>query len=102
MRDKDEGYRKKAVALQYDADSIAAPKVVAKGSGALAERIVELAKAHNVHVHEDPDLLNVLSVLELQSEIPEHLYVAVAEILAFVYQLNRAFSGEVPLDGDST
>lgn len=82
--------RKKAVALRYDAGAGAAPKVVAKGAGYLAERILELAEEHGVAVHEDPDLVSVLSALEIDAEIPEHLYRAVAEVLAFVYELNRS------------
>ena len=88
----DDTSRKKAVALRYDDDSIAAPKVIAKGSGHVAEQILLLAKNNDIYVHEDPDLVNVLAVLDLQAEIPEHLYVAIAEILAFVYQLNNTFS----------
>jgi flagellar biosynthesis protein len=82
--------RRKAVALRYDAESNAAPRVIAMGSGLIAEKILELAKENDIHIHEDPDLLNVLAVLELQSEVPEHLYIAIAEILAFVYRLNNA------------
>lgn len=89
---EDEIARKKAVALRYDTESHAAPKMIAKGSGYLAEQILTLAKENDIHIHEDPDLLNVLSALEVQSEIPEHLYVAIAEILAFVYQLNNTLS----------
>ena len=82
--------RKKAVALKYDHDSNAAPKVVAKGAGYIAEQILSLAEENDIHVHEDPDLLNILAALDLQSEVPEHLYIAIAEILAFVYQLNNS------------
>ncbi len=80
--------RRKAVALRYDAEKDSAPKVVAKGSGLLADRILELAREHNIHIQQDPDLVAVLSKLEVNSDIPENLYRAVAEILAFVYRLN--------------
>lgn len=80
--------RRKAVALRYDAEKDAAPKVIAKGSGLLADRILELAREHNIHIQQDPDLVAVLSKLEVNSDIPENLYRAVAEILAFVYRLN--------------
>ena len=86
--------RKKVVALRYDTESEFAPKMIVKGSGYIAEHILALAKDNDIHVHEDPDLLNVLSVLDIQSEIPEHLYLAVPEVLAFVYQLNNTLSGE--------
>lgn len=89
---EEERIRKKAVALRYDAESNAAPRVIAKGAGYVAEQILALAKENDIHVHEDPDLLNVLSVLDLHAEVPEHLYKAVAEILAFVYQLNKTFA----------
>jgi flagellar biosynthesis protein len=82
--------RKKAVALKYDHDSNAAPRVIVKGAGHIAEQILSLAEENDIHIHEDPDLLNILVALELQSEIPEHLYVAIAEILAFIYQLNNS------------
>jgi type III secretion system FlhB-like substrate exporter len=66
---------------------------VAKGAGLLAERIIELARANGVYVHEDPDLVAVLSRLDVDTEIPETLYRAVAEILAFVYRLNQRMAG---------
>jgi flagellar biosynthesis protein len=80
--------RRKAVALRYDTDRDDAPKVVAKGSGYIAERIVALAAEHELPVHEDPDLVGLLSKLEVDTEIPPNLYKAVAEVLAFVYRLN--------------
>ena len=81
--------RPKAVALRYNVEKEGAPKVVAKGSGYLAQRIIELARENNVQLHEDPDLVEVLAKLDLNTEIPERLYQAVAEILAFLYQLNN-------------
>ena len=81
--------RSKAVALRYHAEQDAVPRVIAKGAGQVAERIIELAQKHGIHVHEDPDLVAVLSKLDLDAQIPESLYRAVAEVLAFVYRLNR-------------
>lgn len=81
--------RKKAAALRYDAQKDSAPKVVAKGSGKIAERILELAKAHNVPIKDDPQLVEVLSTLDLYQEIPPELYRAVAEVLAFVYRMTK-------------
>lgn len=81
--------RKKAVALKYEAAKDRAPKVAAKGSGLVAEHIIELAKKEGIPLQEDPDLVGVLMKLELQEEIPSDLYQAVAEILAFAYRLNR-------------
>jgi flagellar biosynthesis protein len=77
----------KAVALRYERGSAGAPKVVASGQGAVAERIIEAAREAGVHVSQDRDLIELLARVPLGSEIPEQLYQAVAEVLAFVYQL---------------
>ena len=89
MNDTPKKSRQKAVALRYEAGQDRAPKVTAKGQGVLAERIIEIAKEHGIHIHEDPDLVTVLSKLDAPAEIPEELYRAVAEVLAFVYRLNQ-------------
>ncbi len=89
MIERDRPVSRKAVALRYDIGRDAAPRVIAKGERLLAERIIEIAKENNVHIHEDPDLVAVLSKLNVESTIPESLYRAVAEILVFVYELNR-------------
>ena len=81
--------RKQAVALRYRPDKDTAPRVAAKGSGLVAEKIIELARKHGIPVKDDPDLLEVLSKLEIEEEVPPVVYVAVAELLAFVYSLNR-------------
>jgi flagellar biosynthesis protein len=79
-----------AVALQYDGSS--APRVTAKGRDKLAEQIVELARRHGIPLQENEPLAAVLSRVELGEEIPESLYLAVAQVIAFAYQL----SGKVP------
>ncbi|WMS88159.1 EscU/YscU/HrcU family type III secretion system export apparatus switch protein [Pleionea litopenaei] len=76
---------KRAAALKYDGKQ--APKITAKGSGATAENILAIAAEHNVFIHEDPLLIEVLAQLELGEEIPEQLYLAVAQIIAFAYLL---------------
>jgi len=81
-------YQKKAVALKYDPKVATVPKVTAKGKGKVAEKIIELAKKHDIPIKDDPDLIEVLSSLEIDEEIPSHIYVAVAELLAFVYSMN--------------
>jgi flagellar biosynthesis protein len=86
--------RRKAVALRYEAERDSAPQVVATGQGELAERIVALAREHGVHVQEDPDLVRLLAKLDLGAEIPESLYRAVAEVLAFVYRLGKHGANE--------
>jgi len=78
----------KAVALKYQPESDRAPRVIAKGQGKVAEKIIEIARQHNIHIHNDPDLIEVLSRLDLNAEIPPELYVVVAELLAFIYSLN--------------
>lgn len=82
--------RKKAVAVRYEDETQGAPRVVAKGSGYLAEKIISVAKEEGIHIHEDPDLVGLLAQVDIDREIPERLYRAVAEILAFVYRLNQS------------
>ncbi len=78
----------KAAALRYDPNRDAAPKVVAKGRGHVAEAITAIAREHHVPVHADPNLVEVLEALDVELEVPPALYRAVAEVLAFVYRLN--------------
>jgi len=78
----------KAVALRYDKEKDAAPRVIAKGRGDIAKKIIEIADAHNLPRYEDKNLIQILEALELETEIPPELYRAVAEVLAFVYRLN--------------
>ena len=80
--------QKKAVALKYNKDKDRAPKVVAKGKGYIAEKIIEAARENNVPLYEDKNLSQVLEALDLDTEIPPELYRAVAEVLAFIYKLN--------------
>ena len=79
---------KKAAALRYDPQRDCAPKVVARGSGVVAETIAALAREHHIPLHEDPNLVEVLEAMDVDTEIPAALYRAVAEVLAFVYRLN--------------
>lgn len=80
---------KKAVSIKYEPDKNRAPKVTAKGSGRIAERIIELAEKEGIPIQEDPDLAGALMHLDFEEEIPPELYKAVAEILAFAYRMNR-------------
>lgn len=77
---------KSAVALAYGQGD-AAPRVVAKGRGQLAERIIERAREHGVYVHESPELVSLLLQVDLDQRIPAQLYVVVAELLAWIYRL---------------
>jgi len=79
---------KKAVALGYNEKVDSAPKVLAKGKGFLAEKMIEIARESGVEIYEDADLVEVLSAVEIDSEIPKELYRAVAEVLAFIYTIN--------------
>jgi flagellar biosynthesis protein len=81
----------KAVALKYTPKVDRAPKVTAKGSGLLAEKIVELAKKHGIPIQEDPALVQILSQLDFNQEIPPLVYGVVAEILAFIYSMNKKY-----------
>ena len=85
----------KAVALAYDPDRHRAPQVVGKGLGRLADVIIDIARKAGVHIHEDADLVGFLLALDIGEEIPEELYVAVAEILAFIYKLDQEKRGKV-------
>ena len=78
-----------AAAIKYDGKSDSAPKVTARGRGAIAEKIIELAKKHKVPIKEDPALAQILSRLDIDEQIPPELYKAIAEILAFVYSINE-------------
>jgi flagellar biosynthesis protein len=79
-----------AVALYYDGEH--APTVIAKGSGEIARQILAIADKHNIPLREDPELLALLAGLDLGQEIPENLYLAVAQVIAFAYFL----SGKLP------
>jgi flagellar biosynthesis protein len=80
---------RKAVALKYNPAENAAPVVAAKGQGHVAERILELAREHGVPIQEEPSLIEVLSKLDIDQEIPPELYALVAEVLSFIYRADR-------------
>ena len=80
---------KTAVALGYDPNEDGAPKVIASGRGALAEKIIEQAKENKVPVHQDDKLADTLSRLEIGEMIPPELYEVVAEILVFVDAMDK-------------
>jgi len=78
----------KAIALKYEGKKDTAPKLIAKGRGEVAQKIIDTAKAHNVPLYEDKNLVQVLEALDINTEIPPELYRAVAEVLVFIYRLN--------------
>ncbi|MEO5661568.1 MAG: EscU/YscU/HrcU family type III secretion system export apparatus switch protein [Polaromonas sp.] len=84
--------RPSAIALSY-ANKNRAPIVVAKGYGAVADSIVQRARESGLYVHESPDLVKLLMHVKLDAEIPPQLYLAIAEILAWLYRLEPAQRG---------
>lgn len=84
--------RRRAVALRYDDVHESAPRVLAKGQGDIAERIIALAQEHGIPLHEDKDLVRLLGVLEIDVQIPPTLYRALAEVLAHLYRTNAKFA----------
>ena len=89
MADEKKEKQKTAVALAYDPNEDGAPKVIASGKGALAEKIIEQAKENKIPVHEDDKLAETLSKLEIGEMIPPELYEVVAEILVFVDAMDK-------------
>jgi flagellar biosynthesis protein len=77
-----------AVALSYDGSTDPAPRVSASGKGPVAERIIALAAEHGIPIREDADLAELLGQLDLDSVIPAEAFVAVAEILSYIYRQN--------------
>ena len=84
-----------AVSLRYDNRVNKSPVVTAKGRGLIADKINSLAKENNIPIKEDPDLVHLLSKIDLNREIPASLYQVVAELLSFVYKLNGEYSSKV-------
>jgi flagellar biosynthesis protein len=85
---KQDKKRTVAAAIKYDPDKDAAPRLTAKGKGYVADKIIELAKKHDIPIKSDPGLVEILNRLDIDEQIPLEVYRAVAEILAFVYSLN--------------
>ncbi|MCR4941196.1 MAG: FlhB-like flagellar biosynthesis protein [Campylobacter sp.] len=81
--------KKKAVALGYNKAKDNAPKVIASGKGEVANNILRLAEQYDIPIKHDPDLIEVLSKVEINQEIPPNLYKAVAEIFSFLYKITK-------------
>lgn len=86
--------RKEAIALSYNPTKNSSPTVVAKGRGKIADTILERAELHDVPIYEDPNLVQLLGQLDLNTSIPEELYQAVAEVFAFIYRLDEKHSSQ--------
>ncbi len=96
MKHPDDNARGTAVALSYDETRDQSPRVVAKGYGEVADAIIARARDSGVYVHNSPALVTLLMQVDLDSRIPEQLYVAVAELLAWLYQLDQAEAAAAP------
>lgn len=92
MHSKTRTAPKNAIALEYDGENT--PTVTAKGTNEIAQKIIEIAKLQGIPIQENPDLVYLLSQVDLGEDIPEMLYTAVAEVLAFAYWL----TGKKPWD----
>jgi len=88
-KDKAAPARKAAIAIRYDVDRDKAPLVIASGRGPVADEILRIADENKIPLYEDPELAKLLSKLELDVEIPPEMYTLVAEVLFFVYKLDR-------------
>ncbi|MCP4689245.1 MAG: flagellar biosynthesis protein FlhB [Desulfobacterales bacterium] len=80
---------KQAVAIQYTEEEDAAPRVIAKGRGSVADQILRIARENDVPDYEDGELVHLLESIDLDSEIPAELFYAVAEVLVFIYELEK-------------
>ncbi len=83
---------KKAVAIEYSGDI---PTVIAKAQGILVNKVLEIAENHDIPVFNDNDLTEVLSGLDINKDIPETLFKAIAEVLAFCYNINKKFKDKI-------
>jgi len=81
--------KQKAAALRYDKDKESAPRVVAKGEGEVAKNIIKIAELNNLPIRKDEDLIELLSKVELDKEVPAALYKAVAEVFSFIYKMTK-------------
>lgn len=79
----------KAVALRYDKQKDNAPKVIGKGKGEVAQSIIKLAHEHDIPIKEDADLVEMLSKVDIDKEVPPNLYKAVAEVFSFLYRITN-------------
>ena len=84
---------KKAVALKYDMEQDRAPRVVAKGKGHVAQNILAAGQKNAVPVYQNKTLVNMLMALEIDREIPPELYKAIAEVMAYVYRMDKKRGG---------
>ncbi|MFC7061226.1 EscU/YscU/HrcU family type III secretion system export apparatus switch protein [Halobacillus seohaensis] len=84
--------RKEAIALGYESEQQSAPRLMAKGKGYVAENILAKAKEEGVPIQEDANLVELLSQLNINEQIPEELYHVVAEVFAFIYRADQDYN----------
>lgn len=87
QEDINKSFVQKAVALKYEMQKDNAPKITAKGKGATASNIIKIAKENKIPIQKDEDLVELLSQIDIDKEIPTSMYKAVAEIFSFIYDL---------------
>ncbi len=93
---------KKAVALRYNTQKENAPKVVGKGQGKIAERIIKIAEENELPIKKDEDLVELLTKIDIDKEIPNNLYKAVAEVFSFIYNVTNLENNLKEKNGKST
>lgn len=81
--------KEKAVALKYDAQKSSAPKVTAKGEGFTAQTIIKIAQENGIPIKKDEDLVEMLSKLDIDKEVPQQMYKAIAEVFSFIYNITK-------------
>ncbi len=91
---------KKAVALRYDVKKENAPKIMAKGKGLIAERIIKIAEENELPIKKDEDLVELLTKIDIDKEIPNNLYKAVAEVFSFIYNVTNKSTNEKQKDNE--
>ncbi len=94
-RKKAQGPLEKAVALRYDHEKEESPRVVAKGKGHIAHQIRNIAEEYGIPIRHDDDLVELLAQVDIDREIPQELYAAVAEILSWIYRANEEMRKEI-------
>ncbi len=92
----DPNAEQKAVALRYDAERDQAPRIIAKGRGHVAENILAVAQKSTIPVYQNKSLVNMLMALEIDREIPPELYRTIAEVMAYVYRMDKKAGNKAP------
>ena len=95
MTDPSNNSTREAIALAYS-QTDAAPRVVAKGKGLIAEKIIAKAREHGVYVHASPELVALLTQVNIDEHIPPQLYMAIAELLAWLYRIEHGGASGPP------